>query len=262
MVTPREERRVKEMERLAAQLRELKAERDRLASQGAQNGESKVGIADESYREAKLSGGDNGKVVDKGKKSGEGKEMMFGLHGEKSRFLSVSSVDSKEYFPRVLPVVGPLETLSSEEYRGVRGVSSTTEKGQISIATLGEGGVRGDVVAIPGVEVVALAKDPVAVVVGSVGALGLQYDGKERGEKGPAALVVVERDVGNVKWKDRGFYLWKVEGEDVVKFGWTKRDLKGEDGVECLGEVLLCFMEVPKRVRAESTCWQEVEEVW
>lgn len=116
-------------------------------------------------------------------------------------------------------------------------------------------GYQGQIVAMPGTEVVGLCKDPVAVLVDPAVLSDVALPVAE----GDDVLLVVERDVSNVVFEDNKFYLWQVG--DEVHVGWMKSKPDGE-AAKMIGKVVNGMLEVRNDLREKRSCWEEENETY
>lgn len=232
MVAPKHVRRSEEIKRLTKQLEELRAAREKLSDH-----EPNIPSAEARAPPTAIPA----------TPSVQGSAL--GKHGEGSRFLSVSQMETDGFFPRVLPVAGRLPSLTAAQLEATVRVqtSGSVGAGNVYVTTL-PNGHSGQVVALPGIEVIAEAVDPVVVIasVDEVSAVAMPV------REGGDVLLIVDRVVG--EFDAMKFYAWDEGG--VVKVGWRK------EGGRVIGKVVYGVIEVREELRKKRSCWEEENETY
>lgn len=180
-------------------------------------------------------------------------KLTCGKHSEESRFLSFSTVDSADFYPRVVPLLGDLSAVHPDDVCGAGRLDdgNPPEKGRFLFANIPPcSGSR--VVAVNNVGALVDCRDPVAIEV-KPGMLSdnMQDDADAR------TLLVVERDLAGEEFDNYKFYLWGVG--DSVRVGWLK-EMPAEADALCLGRVVCALAEEPVQRRQAKSCWQEEAE--
>lgn len=151
---------------------------------------------------------------------------IIGLHGAESRFLSLSQLKRKEFWPRIIPVAGSYPGLTKADLLAPESQAST-EPGQFSFDFTDPEGPQLGTVALPGCELVYDCIDPVVVVAENL-ALGIQLTEEVE------TLVLIDR--GEVHFNPRHFYAFEApDGAVVIRYF---NEMPQEDGWQILGRVM------------------------
>jgi Rubisco Assembly chaperone C-terminal domain/Rubisco accumulation factor 1 alpha helical domain/Rubisco accumulation factor 1 helix turn helix domain len=145
--------------------------------------------------------------------------------------LPLYRLDSDEQMPRVLPVVGKLP-LSSVDFAAVPVTQPESVFGIVSFA-----GAGGAWMAVPGWQVIRVAKDPVVLLTHS--------DRLPTRLPGEAEEVVVICDRAQQTWKPDSYFV-TVDAADQLVLNWFEQ----EPAESLLGEVILVMR--PKKVLDEG----------
>lgn len=224
-----------EIQQMMLKLQELRAKREQLAKQ-----ESKPGSGMDTEPEIEVSPED----------------LEFGRHGEGSRFISFSTIDATDYFPRIVPLLRA--PISAAEFAGCPqidvGGGGVREKGRMYFAQVPHTHTADlELFALPLAGKLIDMADPVALAVDpSVVADSLPVD------QGAKVVLIVERDLSaEDEFDPYKFYLWGVG--DALKIGWIKSK---PSNVQCLGRVVVALMEEREERRQAKSCWEEENDVY
>lgn len=248
MAVPENVRRSQEIKRLQKQLEDLRAARDHIAREKS---------APSSQDSSPLSQASPNPVIENTFGS-NGSSVGFEVrkHGTSSRFLSLSKVDHDEYFPRILAVAGRVPDLTVEEFESAPSVlqNRAPEVGNMFVTMLPPD-YKGQIIAMPGLEIIAKCRDPIAVLIGADELSEVQLPIEE----GDDLVLLVDRNTDGVVFQNTKFYAWAVDGH--VKVGWAK-DKPSPETARCLGPVVFGIHEVKMELRQKRSCWEEENEVY
>lgn len=193
-------------------------------------------------------------------------DLKLGRHGEGSRFISFSTIDATDYFPRIVPMLRA--PISPGEFTACPqidvGGAGVREKGRMYFAKVPPN-YSGDLelFALPLAGKLVEMIDPVALAVDpTVLADSLAVD------QGSSVVLIVERDLSEEDTDNGGgggiqgfdpykFYLWGIE--DELKIGWLQSK---PSNVQCLGRVVVALMEEKEERRQAKSCWEEESDVF
>lgn len=180
-------------------------------------------------------------------------DLDFGRHGQGSRFISFSTIDAADYFPRIVPLLrSPISPAEFTDCPRIDvGGGGVREKGRMYFAKLPpKHSAALECFALPLagklidlVDPVALAVDPDTI------APSLSVD------RGSNVVLVVERDLSGAEDEEFDpykFYLWGIG--DILKIGWLKSK---PTNVQCLGRVVVALKEEKEERRQAKSCWEE-----
>lgn len=149
-------------------------------------------------------------------------------HGEQSRFLPFAKIEADQFFPRAVPFLGPLESISAEDVKSAAKVFRRYKAGKMMVSNqLAEPQVF---IGLPGVFMTSALSDPVAFTA-PIDPPGVS-DGPDQ------SVVIVERDPDFFDDSPQSIYLWNTPGGP--KLGWLKNGRQAQQ-TECLGEVATAF---------------------
>lgn len=247
-----------ELERLTKQLAELQALRDKLAKKRVSEppkNESSSASNSPSVPAATSAKKSNAAESTGTARSGSTSTITFGKSSQANRFLSVTSVDFEEFYPRILLIAGSLPGLSTEEFMKTPSTlySKNPVKGNLFLARLPDG-YEGNMIALPGAEVLTKCGDPVVVLVPPT----ILSDSKLPITPGDDAVIVVDRDM-NEPFDSYAFYAWDVKGR--VSIGWLNEEPPAEEATR-IGRVVYGVIEIDESLREKKTCWEEENETY
>lgn len=180
----------------------------------------------------------------------------IGKHGEENRFLSMSKVENEEHFPRILTIAGRVPELTVKEFMETPSVlQNRPPKAGNMFITMLPPGYQGQIIAMPGFEVIAKCKDPVAVTIGSEELATAQLPVAD----GDDLVLLIERNTTATRFDNTKFYAWGVG--DHVKVGWAKQ-APSPDTARCLGQVIFGMLEEREDLRKKKSCWEEENETY
>lgn len=176
-------------------------------------------------------------------------------HATNSRFLSISSVGSDEAMPRILPVIGHVPGLAVSTYTSTPNVSihGSTDAGNVFVVN--SSALNCPIVAVPCTEVLATCKDPVSITISADRLSSSKLPIVENG----SVLLIVDRDVTDVKVDSSSFYVWDVDG--AIEVGWIQEIPPG-DGIRLVGRVSYGISEVDSSLRTTKSGWEEENETY
>lgn len=181
----------------------------------------------------------------------------LGKHSSGNRFLSISSVDSEEYHPRVLLIAGSIPDLKTSDFLNIPPMlyNKPPTKGNLFLSRLPEN-YNGDFVTMPTFESLAKCGDPVAVLVPAehISATKLPIT------PGDEVVLVVDRDVSELEFSKSHFYAWDVNG--MIRVGWVDQFPSADSNVKCVGRVMYGHLEVDNELRTKKSCWEEENETY
>ncbi|CAN8077148.1 unnamed protein product [Agarophyton chilense] len=251
MVTPKHIRRSNEIKRLERQLEELRALREKLAHDKAHpiSDSQPKPRADEPERAPPIPD-----LLSMPQKTAS--DFITGKHNEESRFLSIASVDSEEFPTRILTIAGVIPELTTAQFKSTPAVltNKRPDKGNLVITKLPEH-YHGDIMSLPGSEVLAGCGDPVLVLAeqSEVSATSLPIS------EGDLVALVVDRDMNRRTFESTNFYVWDVRGN--IRVGWAKEEPHPSQA-ECVGQVVFGIMEIKPDLRQKKSCWEEENETY
>lgn len=250
-VAPMEERRAAEIQRMAQQLAQLKAQKAALEAQKRSASKDPEPWPSEAPRPPPPPQATKPAVIEK---AGPVLERL-GKHGEKSHFCGISTLEGHEYAPRILPVVGTIPGISVKAFEDIPDLNPTKRNlGCIAWSSF-PSGFAGELVAINcPTQDLGKASQLIAARV-DISHIAPQFDSGNVGD----ALVLIDCGEKAKVFDNLKFFAWGIEGQ--VHIGWLQSRPPLEDAV-CLGRVLGVIVEEDKeRVKARS-CWKEEDEVW
>jgi Rubisco Assembly chaperone C-terminal domain len=258
LVLPREDRRAAEIKRLMTELELLKSQK--IAQENVRHDSQQRAnrVDDDPLHTESL--GSNIQMGDD-QQATQATERppvlaMLGKHNQGSRFCSVSTLDGKDFAPRIVAVPGRVPEVDPMAVRnaprlGGDGFDGELERGVVAWTTVPRE-YGGEIVPLPSSEVLGSAVDPVGLRV-SPGHIGLSVANTKD------ALLVIDRDPALLDFDNIKVYAWDIDGQ--VHIGWFKnKPSKAE--ARCLGRVLCVFVEEDKNTRNEKSCWLEADEVF
>lgn len=245
MVAPKDVRRKQEIERLTRQLEELRTKR------GSSRGVPSANTPGQAQPTSVPSVPVPAPAPSAAEHARKG--LQFGRHGEGSRFVSMTTLS--EHSPRVLAMAGNLSSMSPDDLLNAPVLSSVTEEKGVFVFAKAPEGFSGQMIAVPGHDVIVTLKSPVAMLVPPevVSSVKLPVD------EGTNAVAVVERDLMPGSFSSSSFYVWGVGNE--VRFGWSASE-PAPDHARCLGKVVFIMIQEGAARRAAKSCWEEENEVY
>lgn len=253
MVAPKHVRRSDEIKRLTEQLEELRAKREQIISTETSSTNASTS---QSTPPPPVPSSSPPSVPPVETLTIPTSVFSPGKHSSESHFLSISSVASDEYHPRVLLLAGTIPILTSKEFKEVPSMlySKEPKKGNLMLSRLPEGFV-GDFVTMPTFEVLFKCGDPVAILIPpeKLSAAKLPITATDN------VILVVDRDVSNFKFESNCFYAWDVDG--MIQIGWVD-ELPSTDIAKIVGKVVYGHIEVDVKLRARKSCFEEENELY
>lgn len=247
-----------ELERLSKQLAELQALRAKLAKKQSSNkaaANEPPGASTSSPTPAASSKKSSASKPADPAGSENTSTITFGKSSQGSRFLCVSSVDSEEFYPRIVLIAGSLPDLSTADFMKTPSAlySKNPVQGNLFLSRLPDG-YDGNMVAIPGTEVLTKCGDPVVVLVPPT----ILSETKLPATPGDDVVVIVDRAMDE-PFDSYAFYAWDVKGK--VSIGWLKEDPPAEEATR-IGKVVYGIIEIDESLREKKTCWEEENETY
>lgn len=185
-----------------------------------------------------------------------GSSIQFGKHATGNRFLSISSVESDEYHPRILLLAGAVPNLTTDQFRKVPQMLYNKEpaKGNLFLSRLPDG-YTGDFVSMLTYEALAKCGDPVAILIEPqmLSASKLPITPNDD------VVLVVDRDISDSPFRKTDFYAWDVNGK--VQIGWADSE-PAADVASRIGKVVYGHIEIDKELRSKKSCWEEENETY
>lgn len=175
--------------------------------------------------------------------------IKIGRHGEKSRFMSFSTISGDEYYPRAVVLLSsdatPTQVLEAPSMGGA------PKPGKLVTSTI-PAGFNGRLVSLQFTGKLVELMDPIC----------LSLPPKTVADNLPKDLesdviVVVERAIENEEFEKTKFYIWG-DG-DKVRIGWAAAK---PSELKCLGRVVCAFLEEPPERRKAKSAWEEENEVY
>lgn len=251
-------KRIQEIEKLQKQLQQLRKQRQQIAANHNNtsiDNQPKQVVIKQDKLDVK-----HQPVVSNNNNNNTQSNLFLGKHGQNNRFLSISKVETEEYFPRILTIAGVIPGLNLTEYQNTPVVLQTknSNSGNMFLTKLPDN-YQGEIVALPGTQAIGQAKDPVVVLIQpnelSITQLPVEND--------EYVILVIERDVKDVEWQQGKFYLWKLnDDDDTLKVGWSNLKPDTSNGAQLVGVVLLGMLEIRHDLRKLKSCWEEENEVY
>lgn len=248
MVAPENVRRTEEIKKLQKQLEELRAARERIARENSAS--APHGSSTPSKATPKPV------IEDTFESSETSAPFELGKHGAGSRFLSLSTVEAEEYFPRILTIAGRVPELTVQDFKSTPPVlqNRAPDDGNVFITMLPPE-YKGQIIAMPGLEVIAKCKDPVVILIGADELSAVKLPVAE----GDDVVLLIERNTEELEFQSNKFYAWAVG--DHVRVGWVK-DMPSSESTECLGQVIFGMLEERVDLRKKKSCWEEENETY
>lgn len=244
MAAPKHVRRTEEIQRLTKQLEQLRQKRDQMISS------KKEGNLDTNTT-ASLPSASSQTTA-----SSPPNSFQLGKHATGNRFLSISSVDSEEYHPRILLIAGAVPDLTTDQFRKVPQMLYNREpaKGNLFLCRLPDG-YTGEFVSMMTYDALAKCGDPVAVLIEPhmLSASKLPITPNDD------VVLVVDRDLSGSPFRKTDFYAWDVNGK--VQIGWSDYEPPA-DVASRIGKVIYGHIEIDKELRVKKSCWEEENETY
>lgn len=246
-----------ELERLTKQLAELQAIREQLAKKrsSASSKDQPPSASAPSHAAAASTKGSNEASTAKGSGSENASTITMGKSSQGSRFLSITSVDSEECYPRILLIAGTLPGLSTEEFLKTPSMlySKNPVQGNLFLSRMPDG-FEGNMIALSGTDVLTKCGDPVALLIPPT----LLSESKLPITPGDDVVLVVDRAMDE-EFDSYAFYAWDVQGQ--VSIGWLNKEPPVEEATR-IGRVVYGIIEIDESLREKKTCWEEENETY
>lgn len=250
MLESKEVRRSAEIERLTKQLEQLRAKRQNISNEAPPASSAPPSALSNNAPVQET-------AIDNSATSADSNQSVkFGKHSSGNRFMSISNLTSNDYFPRILTVAGSLPDLTVDHFFQTPSVlqSKSPEAGNMFITMLPPD-YKGQIVALPGWEILANCNDPVAI---------LAKPSDISAETLPAAeddyvVIVVDRDITGTEFDKRKFYAWAVG--DNVHIGWLDSEPLPEQAKR-IGNVVIGMVDMRPELRKSKSCWEEENETY
>lgn len=245
MAAPKHVRRTEEIQRLTKQLEQLRQKRDQIiSSKKKTNVDTNTTTSPPSVSPPTTAS------------TPPNSSFQLGKHAAGNRFLSISSVDSDEYHPRILLLAGAVPDLTTDQFRKVPQMlyNKDPAKGNLFLCRLPDG-YTGDFVSMTTYEALAKCGDPVAVLVEPqmLSASKLPISPNDN------VVLVVDRDLSVSPFSKTDFYAWDVNGK--VQIGWAEYEPPA-DVASRIGKVVYGHIEIDKELRSKKSCWEEENETY
>ncbi len=175
--------------------------------------------------------------------------VEIGRHGEKSRFMSFSTVSGDEYYPRAV-VLLPNDATATQVIEAPS-MGGAAEQGKLVTSTI-PAGFSGRLVSLQFTGKLIDLVDPICV----------SMPPEDVADNLPKDLesdlvLVIERAIEDEEFDKTKFYLWGVDNK--LKVGWA---IAKPPQAQCLGRVVCTFLEEPPKRRKAKSAWEEENEVY
>lgn len=243
-------RRNEEIKRLTKQLEELRAAKERLSK-----GEKAPAAPTQGTAASSSSSVPSAMPMPAAKPPVPRGKLQVGKHGENSRFLSLSPLGGEEYLPRIFTVAGRIPDLTVKQLLETPLVlqNRPPNAGNMFLTMLPEG-YDGQIIALPGLEILSQCKDPVVVLSNPADISSVKIPVAD----GDDVILVIERNIDGIEFDKNKFYAW-ADG-DFVRIGWMKEP--PADQGKIIGKVMFGMLEVEEEMRSHKSCFKEENETY
>lgn len=252
MVAPKHVRRTEEIKRLTEQLEQLREKQKQLQSSTPAASKPSINASSTNITSDVPS-----TTPSSPSSSPSATEFTPGKHSAGNRFLSISSVESEEYHPRVLLVAGAVPGLKTSDFAAVPPMlySKPPTKGNLFLSRLPEN-FSGDFITMQTFDTLARCGDPVVILAAAeeVSAAKLPITPNDD------VVLIVDREMTDFQFNKNHFYAWDVNG--TVKIGWVDSLPPVDSNIKIIGRIVYGHLEVDSQLRKKKSCWEEENETY